>query len=284
MKFLLPFAIFLCHQTGIAQVLAILEDSIAVNLKSLQTATTNAQRDSASAHMRHFFIQAFGDPDVFEYPFSKLNMCTKTSADEKVRLINWNQPADDGSSRYYCFVLWKNEKTGELSWQELIDTQNHSDKLEEKYLNAEKWYGTLYYEIIPMSRKKKSDTYTLLGWESKDNLSTCKVMDALSIAGNNVRLGAPIFKGEKGKMRKRVIYEYNNEVSMSMKYHAKKKTIVVDHLSPENPMMDGVFSFYGPDGTYDAWQLEKGRWNFLSHIDVSPFSEKGDQPYNNPHE
>jgi len=69
---------------------------------------------------------------------------------------------------------------------------------------------------------------------------------------------------------------------MSVKYHSKKKTIVVDHLSPRSSMMEGIYADYGPDGSYDAYQLRKGKWEFQSNIDVGTFSEEEDRPYVDP--
>ena len=265
-----------------AQDLSALEDSVAHWHSVLAKAVTDDARFDASDHMKNFLQQAFTQDGVFDYPFTQLNFSTITSSDGRVRLFNWNQPLDNGANKYYCYVLEWNSKSLELSVTELLDAGNLDDnKMDQKYLSPDKWYGALYYDIIPMEKSKTNDTYTLLGWEGKDRLSTCKVMDAITVKNGKVRLGAPIFNTELG-MRKRIIYEYNAEVSMSLKYEKKKKHIVMDHLSPLRPLMTGIYSEYGPDGSYDRFVLDKGKWNFESNVDVSIYGKSENRPYTDP--
>jgi hypothetical protein len=132
-----------------------------------------------------------------------------------------------------------------------------------------------------MDKKGRSDTYTLLGWDGKDNLTTRKIIDALTITGKKIRLGAGIFAAEDN-VRKRYILEYSNEVSASVKYYPKKNCIVMDHLSPKNPMMTGVFADYGPDGTYHLFLMKNGKWEYIDNIDITEFAEGNDKPFYDP--
>jgi hypothetical protein len=132
-----------------------------------------------------------------------------------------------------------------------------------------------------MTRKGKSSTYTLLGWDGKDNLTTRKIVDAITISGDKIRLGANLFE-YAGDSRKRVILEYSNEVSASVKYFPKKNCIVMDHLSPKNPMMQGIYADYGPDGTYCLFELKKDKWIFMDEIDISQFADDDSKPYRDP--
>lgn len=265
------------------QNLPALEDSLSVQMKALATAKADAERQPCSDNMRRLFTEAMAMPDVFTYPFQKLDRMTrKTSADGKVRLLNWNQPTDDGKSRYYCFVLWKMGKDSTLQWMELTQNMRETDKLDAKILTPDKWFGALYYDIIPLHpKKKKNDTYVLLGWEGKDDLTTRKVIDAIVFTGSKLKLGAPIFKSEEAT-RKRIIFEYSNEVSMSLKYYPNKGCIVFDHLSPKSAAGKGIYADYGPDGTYDMYMFNKDKFEYMENIDVSQFSEGNDKPYFDP--
>lgn len=269
--------------TANSQDLLALEDSIAIQYTELSKAKRDADRDSCSQRMRRFFIQAMTLEGTFEHPFEKLKFSKITSSDNKVRLFNWNQPNDDGTFKYYCFVLKKNvSRKGQSSteWFELEQAKREVDKVENKFLNADKWLGALYYDIIPVG-KKNVDTYVVLGWEGKDDITTRKIIDAITFTGNKVRLGAAIFKTATGT-QKRMIYEYSNDISMSIKYYAKKNCIVMDHLSPKSPAMQGVWADYGPDGTYCMFKLEKDKWEFFDEIDISQFIEDDDRPYVDP--
>lgn len=277
----LLFCCFIGITRSTARELELLEDSIA----SFHAVLSKSKNDSVSQHasdqMRRLFIESFDENGAFEYPFSKLQFSTIASSDGKVRLFNWNQPFRDGQHKYYCFVLRKEEKDARPEWFELFDYPKEADKVENKYLNADKWIGALYYQIIPLSEKKNNDTYIVLGWDGKDDLTTRKMMDAIVFTGKKIRLGAPIFPGAMGN-QKRMIFEYSNEVSMSVKYYDRKKCIVVDHLAPKSSFMTGVFADYGPDGSYDLYQLEKGKFVLYENIDVRDFSAEDDKPYYDP--
>ena len=260
-----------------------MEDSLLKYYNKLSVATLNADRDSASAKMRTFFIESFNNPESFDYAFDKLKLSKIKSPDDRVRMFNWNQPNEDGTFKYYCFILRKivkGKKEVSYEWFELTQAKREADKIESKYLNADKWIGALYYDIIPVG-KKNVDTYVLLGWEGKDDVTTRKMIDAIEFTGNKVRLGANIFKTATGT-QKRVIYEYSNDISMSIKYYPKKNCIVMDHLSPKNPMMQGVFADYGPDGTYCLFKLEKDKWEYIDDINISEFVEGDDRPFVDP--
>jgi hypothetical protein len=247
----------------------------------LAKADTEVMGDSLSNAMREILIQAFNYAETFEYPFEKLKFCTLTSVDKKIRFFNWNQPLPDGTHKYYCFVLIREKKGEEYFWIELKQMKQEQEKIENKFLTQDKWLGALYYDIIPMDKKGRGDTYTLLGWDGKDNLTTRKIIDAITITGKKIRLGATIFSTDDS-VRKRFILEYSNDVSASVKYYPQKGCIVMDHLSPKNPIMTGVFADYGPDGTYHLFMLKKGKWEYIDNIDISEFSEGNIKPFYDP--
>lgn len=263
-----------------------MENGLAKAYDQLANSKDDAERDSASQTMRSIFQSGLNDPRTFDFAFVKLKFSKITSPDGKVRLYNWNQPKSDGTYKYYCFVQVKQKKkrkqeVADVVWYELVDTQREPEKIESKFLNADKWFGALYYEILPLENNKKNDTYILLGWDGKDEVTTRKILDAITITDNKVRLGAPIFKNEFST-DKRVIFEYSNEVSMSLKLYAKKRCIVFDHLSPKSAATKGIFADYGPDGTYDMYQIKNGKLEYLSNVDVSQFAADDDRPYVDP--
>jgi hypothetical protein len=266
-----------------SQELESIEDSLQVAYSQLAAAKTDDVRNAASQKMRSLFESTFSNPSTFSYPFEKLKISKVVSSDNHIRVLNWNQPNTDGSYKYYCYVLIRNSKDSLYKWVELLDQVRDPEKLESKFLTPEKWYGALYYAIEPIDgkKKKRSNTYLLLGWDGKDNLSTKKVIDAITLNGEKLKLGAPIFETEHGT-QKRVMYEYNNEVSMSLRYYMKKKCIVLDHLAPKSAASYQVYSDYGPDGTYDMFMWKKDKFEFLDNIEVTQFADDSDKPYSDP--
>lgn len=271
------FATFSVFSIGPAEA----EKTISLLHKQLAGSSSDERSDSLSREMREIFIGLFDQPEVFDYPFDQLQFCKLKSSDGRIRIFNWNQPNLNGTHKYYCFVLVKKTKDSSFSWYELKDNPNEPDKIENKFLNADKWMGALYYEIIPMDKKGRGDTYTLLGWDGKDNLTTRKIIDAITIMGSKVRMGAGLYRSDDGT-RKRMIFEYSEEVSMSVKYYTKKKCIVLDHLSPKNPMMTGIYADYGPDGSYDILMMKKGKWELIENADITEFVNGDDKPFRDP--
>jgi hypothetical protein len=266
-----------------AQSLQTMEDSLVASFNVLESSENDESRTAACEDMRRLFIRTFELAGAFDYPFPRLERMTKKhTSDGKVRLLNWNQPNDNGTFRYYAFVLWKKGKDSTLHWQELKQSPRSVDKPESKILTPDKWQGALYYDIFPLyPDKKQNDTYIVLGWEGKDDLSTRKVIDALVFSGDKVKLGAPVFQSEAGA-RKRHYFEYSNEVSMSLKYFPEKKCIVFDHLSPKSEASKGIYADYGPDGTYDMYRLDKDKFVYMENIDISQFAEGDKKPYYDP--
>lgn len=224
------------------------------------------------------------DKSVFlgDYAFWKFSKII--SPDQRFRLITWNVPLQNGEHIYFGVIWIWSETEGRFFAIPLKDSQRDGDKWDARYFEADQWPGALYYEIIPCKskRKKEVDTYTLLGWDGRDNMTNAKVLDVIKIISNEkVRFGEGLFETPTGT-KKRLMFQYADEVSASFKYYPKKKAIVMDHLSPKNAMMEGIYADYGPDGTYDLYQWEKGKWKLYSNIDISVFSSSDTKMYRPP--
>ncbi len=261
--------------------LADVEDSIAYHHQRILKVSTDAERLAACDKMREFFIASFDSPELFDYPFTKLKFCTLTSSDKHIRLLNWNMPYMDGTYTYFGFVLIRQERKKNYEWIELVDLKVEPENLQGQVLKHTKWPGALYYEIIPME-KKKCNKYTLLGWDGKDNLSTRKVVEIMTITNNGIRFGDDVFKEKEPTSRKRFIIEYSDEVSALLKYYPSSQCIVMDQLVPKNPMLEGIYSEYGPLGNYDLLRWNKGNWILEKDVDVSKFVPNEGRPYNDP--
>jgi len=71
---------------------------------------------------------------------------------------------------------------------------------------------------------------------------------------------------------------------MSLKFHEKKKKnlIIFDHLSPTSPQLEGMYDFYVPDGSYDGFTWEKGKWIYIKDIDARSGKTRNDKLFNDP--
>jgi len=199
----------------------------------------------------------------FDYPFEKLSsMGSIKSPDGLVRIFNWNMEDKDGNHTFSCYVAryYKNK----LLVTELTDNSIMLPPKPQDKLDHQNWYGALYYQIIPVKRGSKT-IYTLLGWDGGTSFSDLKVIDAMTFNSSSVSFGYPIFSNEEGK-HNRIFFEYKDQTVMSLRYEASRKRIIYDHLSPESPSLVGVYAYYVPDLSYDAFIWDGKNWEHKSDV------------------
>jgi hypothetical protein len=249
---------------------------------SIRSAPEDDQKFEINKSFQELMHQIVNTEGAFDYPFSKIStMSILKSPDELFRLFNWNVSRNDETHVYYCIILVQDPKTGYCEWYELTDQEEHLDGITSKYLEIDQWLGCLYYEIIPVGKKKAKKTYTMLGWDGNNRYTTKKIIEAMTFERNGPRLGAPIFRAKKGTL-KRVVLEYSSEVMVTLKWNAKEKRIIFDHLSPRDSSMEGIYSFYGPDFTYDSYTLDKNKWVFGEKVEVTLDRNQSTKEYNDP--
>lgn len=235
------------------------ERELAVLLDSLRASRKNIQKESWNKQFKTLLEQTLHEPSIFEITFPKLRtLGVIDSPDKLVRIVNWNVEQDDGTQKYYAYVLHKDLKKGDHKIIELIDNSMMLPGKPEETLDANMWYGALYYQIIPVEKSNKT-YYTLLGWDGGTRMSNTKLIDVLYFTGNSLKLGYPLFKSAD-KTAKRLFYEHSEKTVMSLRYEPEYNRIIFDHLMPETPTMVGFYEFYVPDMSYDAYILEGNRW------------------------
>lgn len=263
-----------------------LEDS----LKKLQLRVFYSKKIADRFEANKQFLAAWAsvlkEEKSIQYPFDSLTDVSRLlSPDKKFRIITWNIFKEDGTHAYFGFIQVNNSKTvkkglfkKETSTQyevfPLVD-KSATVKTPENYVSDPgKWFGMLYYEVI----KSDDDFYTLLGWDGNDKLVQRKFIDVLSFKAD----GTPVFGKDvfkiPGKFGKRVMFEYASEVAMSLKYNDGRKQIIFSHLAPNSldPMLVGQYQYYGPDGSFDALSMKKGRWVYEAAIDIRKDKDKND--------
>jgi hypothetical protein len=134
-------------------------------------------------------------------------------------------------------------------------------------LNPEKWWGALYYQVL-VNKYKGKRLYTIIGLDMNDMYSNKKVIDVLTFNDGNVPVfGSPVFRHEE-KLKNRIIFEFAEDVVMTIRYNDKVKMIVFDHLSPIDPALRNSPRFYAPDSSYDGLRFRKGVWEYVPDVDV----------------
>lgn len=254
------FVVTICF-SSLAQetILAEREAKLVQLLNDLRSSENNKQKVIANKAFKGYLDSTLLLPGCFDYPFEKLTtMGSLRSSDNLIRLFNWNIEQDDQTQKYYCLILRYDPRKKEYEKSELIDNSVMLPAKPTEILEADQWYGALYYKILPIDKGSKT-AYTLLGWDGNTTLSSMKVMDVLYFAGKSPRLGSPIFKNN-GETLKRVFFEHSKKTTMYLNYDDQQNRIILDHLSPETPSMKGIYSFYVPDLSYDAYELKNNKW------------------------
>lgn len=251
------------------------------SLLKLRSAKTDEEMDRLNVSFKKEMESFLKSDGAFDYPFTLLKtIAVLDSEDGLVRMINWNIEYTDYSYTYAGFILRKEEGKEKVGVTEMVDKTDPYTPKPEGIVDAKNWYGALYYKIIPFGHHGKTE-YLLIGWDGGTTGSNFKLMDVLTFAGNTPRFGSPVFKANRTTL-KRVVYEYSNMSNMSMRFDEKNGRIVFDHLSPESPMLEGVFSYYIPDMTYDAYKYDYDAEIWVLQEDVimtNPDDKNGDKSF-----
>lgn len=196
------------------------------------------------------------------------------SPDKAFRLLTWDVPFQDGTFTYFCYI-----QMADGNWFELKDQPDHSERAEYKTFKHDDWLGALYYEIIPFDIKKEQ-MYLLLGWDGRTNMSNRKVIEVLYFDNRGFpRFGKAVLK-DGPRPKRRVILEYTEDAYTSLRYHPDKKMVIFDHLEPMRPELEGVYEFYAPVSSFDAYELKSKEWEFQEDVDAR--EKKSNKQYRDP--
>lgn len=256
MKLVSLFLFFIFGSLAFAQnELQRTEEALNESLLALRNAKTDEEMDRLNGVFRKEMEAFLKLEGAFDYPFSLLkSIAVLDSEDDLVRIINWNIEYTDYSYSYGGFILKKEEGKEKVTVTELIDKLDPYTPKPEGIIDAKNWYGALYYKIIPFGHHGKTE-YLLAGWDGGTTGSNFKLLDVLTFSGSTPKFGSSVFKSNRTTL-KRVVFEYSNLSNMSLRFDPKKSRIVFDHLSPESPALEGVYSYYIPDMSYDAYRYD----------------------------
>jgi hypothetical protein len=269
--------------SAIAQTVSI-QDSVFNLFLDFSYAQNEVKKTHACKNFTEGLRQALSQDVNAELTFDSLKKYRVLieSPDRKVRVFTWDFEAEDNTHTYFGFIHAYNPKQKKYEVFELKDKSSIIRDPENALLDNTKWYGAYYYQIAEIKHKKKK-YYVLLGWNGNNIMSDKRIIDVLYFDSKGFpKFGDAIFPKENGKIVKRVIFEFQNGVFMSLKYIPEKQIIIFDHLSPANPVLEGQYEFYGPDFTYDMLELKKGKWVYVKNVDARNPKSKTDNFYNHP--
>ena len=264
------FFIFCSAQKGNIRLIAEYEDTLKVMAHLIMHAKSEEQRTLANNAFLKDLTEVLQYEKSFKYAFDSLPTIARlTSPDKKFRIFNWLLKKDDGSYVYYALVHHYNKKYKRYEVIPLIDNSYNIRNAEHKELDAKNWYGGLYYEIVYI-KKEGRKFYTLLGWDGNDELSTKKIIDIMYFSGKNkIKFGLPIFIKNKKEKKQRVILEYDSKSTVSVRFHKKNQRIIFNHLIPSRKDLVGLEEYYVPDGSFNAYRYQKGKWLLQEDVEIT---------------
>jgi hypothetical protein len=203
----------------------------------------------------------------YDYPFDSLkSVSILKSPDNLFRIFTWNLVLANESFKYFGVIQMNPEMTAKFkdtfNLRPIYPLIDRSDKIRnplDTTVSNEHWYGCTYYKIV-LTKEKKRTWYTLIGWDGNNKMSNKKIVDVLYFEANMPRFGAPVFDLKKKKPYKRLVFEFNNDATMLLRYEEKKKMITYENLAPPRAQDYGHPETYLPDGSYDVLLWKKGVW------------------------
>ena len=247
-----------------------IEKQLSQLLHNLRSAENDAERDMHNISFHSALKEVLSKPEVLTYPFSKLtSISTIQSPDGAFRLFNWNVETDQLTHKHYCFLVKKGRgriknKVFEFKEDKITIPPNPSTML-----TPNRWYGALYYKIVPVKKGGKT-LYTVLGFNGNTRSSNKKILEVFWFRGNSLKLGFPLFEEDErsSDLKRRIFFEYSEKATVSVKFIPDIGKIVFSHLSPESEKLKGMYEFYVPDLTFDAYYWKDGIWKYQKDIQV----------------
>jgi hypothetical protein len=218
------------------------------------------------------FIRQFGRAlrvaNSFYYPFDSLkNLMVLYAPDDLFRIFTWNVATNDETFRYFGVIQMNPEKVAKLNkkedlYQSFYPLIDRSDSLADFFfitVDQNKWFGASYYKMIKTSFAKK-DYYTLLGWDGAGPATNKKIADVLYFDEGKPKFGAPVFDLNKKRKYYRMVFEFNNQATIALRYDEKRKYLIYENIVPDKPANAGFIEHYYPDGTFDYLVWKNGVW------------------------
>lgn len=260
-------------------------------------------RYEANENFKRILTKTLYEDDAIFYNFDTVRILSALGPKNNYfKIYTWCFPLQSGEYENFGIVLVKSKKTGTYKQYELHDKSTEIENPEKHVLKKGVWYGAVYYQIIE-TKYHGAKIYTLIGWNGWDALTQQKVIEILTFTSHDEPVfGKIMFRGRKYSGKKRLIFEYGDQIVMKVRYEnheyrilskkeSNKRTrrwnqinnnkamqtkknkikekiknepmIVFDEMVPLRPELEGQYQFYYPlSAKGNAFYFDNGRWNY----------------------
>lgn len=265
------------------------EDSLIHLRDKAVSAPSELERYTLNEDFMNLLESILREKNAFNFKWDSVrNFSILTSPDKLFKIFTWYIVKDDYSVENFGFIHVYNESRKKYVLYPLFDKRNAIDYPRTCIGNHNKWYGAVYYKMIPLKTKNRT-YYTLLGWNGKDLFTNEKLIEVLYFKSDMTpAFGANIFKKYPEKSN-RIIFEYAKEAVFSLKYEEQSydvstgrrdpkthqvvyenvcsEMIVFDNLIPLDENMAGVPAFMVPESSMNQGFVEdNGKWLFIEKV------------------
>jgi hypothetical protein len=141
----------------------------------------------------------------------------------------------------------------------------------------------VYYRIIETKNNNQS-YYTLLGYDENNIRSNRKVIEVLNFNDGVPTFGGRYFSFDQDTVKKpttsRYIMEYKKDAGPRLTYDDDMQMIVLEHLESETNEPGKKWT-YVPDGDYEAFKWENGKWVHVEKL-FNQVTAEGKEPVPSP--
>ena len=264
------------------------EDSL-VNLRNqVMSESDETSRLALNEDFMTLLEEVLQMPNSFKHSWDSVhNFAVLTPPDNTFKIFTWYVMKNDYTVENFGFIQVYNEGRKKFVLFPLYDKRSTIDYPKTLIGNHNRWYGAVYYKMIPV-KEKDYTYYTLLGWNGNNLLTNQKVIEILHFNKEKVPIfGARVFKNYPEKVS-RVIFEYSKNASLHLNYEEQQYLVSTGKYNPKTkqmdykslnapliifdeliPMEEGLKSaaFMVPESSLNQGFLEEsGRWVFMKSV------------------
>ncbi len=245
------------------------EDSLKILAKTVMEDTIAEVRIETAKLFKETLEDALKKPGSFAYPFDSLKTISiQQPPDNKFRIFTWQLCKDSDTFEYFGFIQMNDSKKPKV--YALTDKSEKIRNPNQEVLTTRKWYGVLYYNIRPFTKRKKNKYYLVFGFNAHSYTERVKVLDVLYFQNGRPKFGAPVLitqeEGRPQETAKRFIMKYAASSAATLNYNEELDMVVYDHLimfgSPHQ--QEGITMM--PDGSYHGFKYKKGKWYGIEKV------------------
>lgn len=225
------------------------------------------QKIAANDSIKSYVAEYAADDNVFNHRFNNLRFLGQiTAPDSSLKIITWNLLFRNGSGKYFSYIIRKGNEGNRNKVFSLTADYNEKPVRTDTVYTQSDWYGALFYDVRPLNITG-GNVWVLLGLDYGNRLITRKIIEVLEFPSDNSMILGRKWFDVSGSMAYRVVFEYSSTATMTLRFNSET-SIVFDHLVPFSPEMVNNRQYYGPDYSYDSYNLVKGIWKLSVNVDV----------------